>query len=412
MPCDHWQLPAGCDQYHRKQDGLPIQALHRTLDSAGERWRSGDQSTRSFNFNDRTMLTPEIALRDLRRYLDRFGIGLSPDAEEIIKAVEELGYSNDSAIYDWTFLGGLLMAYRPLRSAVIRYGGDPQAGVREIVAQLQSDDNDGYQVDDQDTPYSTLGHRGSSTRTTVIDLAISIARRNLRSTLIGADLLEALIDHHDRENPPHDNGTWADEALHTPYNTLAHIANGYHPSLWVRFADLRTDLMLVGSPASSFSPAENAPPEARSAVLMLLDEHPDFARNCFLIMPFRDTLVHTMIDSAVREILSEIGFRVLRADDRVYSEDLFTNMQAYIHACRFGVAVFERTLSDEFNPNVSLEVGYMLGQGKPVMLLKEQTIRQLHSDLVGRLYVPFDGMRISESLRPGMQKWLADRRLK
>lgn len=356
------------------------------------------------------MLTPETALSDLQSYLQRFGISLSDDAEQIVAAVEEIGLENDRDIYDWTFLAGLLAAFGPLRSAMIRLGGNPKVAFEEALASVR-EDGDEYQDGADEPPYST-GRRGLDTRTVVVDLAISIARRNHRSEVTGADLVEALIDSHDRVYPPQENDTWSDEALHTPYNTLAHITGSYHPALWVRFSDLRKEIGLLGSPASNLSPAETAPPEVRAAVLILLDEHPDYARNCFLIMPFRETPVHSAIQEAVREILAESGFNVLRADDRVYAEDLFANIQAYMHGCRFGVAVFERTLSEEFNPNVSLEVGYMLGQGKPVMLLKEQTVRQLHSDLVGRLYVQFDGMRVAESLRPGMLKWLSDRRLR
>ena len=356
------------------------------------------------------MLTPHTALADLQSYIQAFEMTLSEEAERIVLSVERIALENDRVVHDWTFLAGLLAAYAPLRSAMIRAGGNPIGALEQTLSRVR-EDGDSYQVDAAYPPYSDVD-RGLTTRTVVVDLAISIARRNHRSEILGADMLEALIDYYDREYPFQQNDGRGDEALHTPYNTLAHITGIYHPALWVRFSDLRREIGLQGSPVSDLSPAETAPPEIRAATLMLLDEYPDFVRNCFLIMPFRDTPVHSAIQDAVRDILRGAGFNVLRADDRVYSEDVFANIQAYMHSCRFGVAVFERTLSDEFNPNVSLEVGYMLGQGKPVMLLKEQTVRQLQSDLVGRLYVNFDGMQVAESLRPGMLKWLSDRRLK
>ena len=42
-----------------------------------------------------------------------------------------------------------------------------------------------------------------------------------------------------------------------------------------------------------------------------------------------------------------------RADEREYSDNLLDNVLTYLYACDFGVAVFERVESDEFNPNVT-----------------------------------------------------------
>lgn len=59
-------------------------------------------------------------------------------------------------------------------------------------------------------------------------------------------------------------------------------------------------------------------------------------------------------------------------------------------ACDLGVAVFEQLVEPDFNPNVSLEVGYMLAQKKKLLLLKERSLPRLSSDLVGHLYKEFD----------------------
>jgi hypothetical protein len=100
------------------------------------------------------------------------------------------------------------------------------------------------------------------------------------------------------------------------------------------------------------------------------------------------------------------GFDLVRADDQVYFEDLLTNIQAHIYGCRFAIAVVERILTNDFNPNVSLEVGYCLGLRKPVCLLKERTLPRLPSDLVGRLYDEFDGQDVRGSIPPTVERWL------
>ena len=83
----------------------------------------------------------------------------------------------------------------------------------------------------------------------------------------------------------------------------------------------------------------------------------------------------------------------------------------YIYGCGMGIAVFERIESDDFNLNVSLEVGYMMAMKRPVCLLKDRTLRALPSDLVGRLYKPFDLQDPSKSIPPVLRQWLKDKGL-
>ena len=62
---------------------------------------------------------------------------------------------------------------------------------------------------------------------------------------------------------------------------------------------------------------------------------------------------------AIQSTLGTFGIAALRADDKEYHDDLLPNVLTYIYGCRFGIAVFERLEAEDFNPNVSLEVGYM-----------------------------------------------------
>ncbi len=138
-------------------------------------------------------------------------------------------------------------------------------------------------------------------------------------------------------------------------------------------------------------------------------DHPDPSKCAFIMMRFGETEAHTRITKAIKETLQRCGLEGVRADDRTYAEDIFPNIRTYLHGCGFGIAVFERLTSDDFNPNVSLEVGYMFGMGKPVCLLKDSTLRSLHTDLVGRLYTNFDPQRIEDTLPGRLEGWLRDR---
>ena len=99
------------------------------------------------------------------------------------------------------------------------------------------------------------------------------------------------------------------------------------------------------------------------------------------------------------------------ADDKLYHDDLFWNILTYVYGCGFGIAVFERIEQEDFNPNVAFEVGYMMALKKQVLLLKDQTLKNLHSDLIGRLYKTFDPQRIAQSLGPKLETWLRDKGL-
>lgn len=135
-------------------------------------------------------------------------------------------------------------------------------------------------------------------------------------------------------------------------------------------------------------------------------DHPDPNKCAFLAMKFEKTRLHNEIVQAVRDACGRHGIQVLRADDKRYASQLWLNVQTYMHGCNWGIAVFERLTDNDFNPNVSLEIGYMISQGKHVCLLKDSTLPALQTDLMGHLYDEFDTQNPSESIPPVMDKWI------
>ena len=140
-------------------------------------------------------------------------------------------------------------------------------------------------------------------------------------------------------------------------------------------------------------------------------DHPAPKKTAFIMMRFLNTPAHDKIIDAIHQVLVPYGIEGLRADDKDYHDDLFPNILTYARGCSFGIAVFERIEADDFNPNVSLEVGYMLALGKPVCLLKDRTLKSLHTDLVGRLYKEFDPQNSEGSIPAVVTKWLKDRNI-
>lgn len=135
--------------------------------------------------------------------------------------------------------------------------------------------------------------------------------------------------------------------------------------------------------------------------------HPQ--KTAFIMMQFGNTAAHSDISQTLKTVLDGFGIIGLRGDDYEFHADLFYNVLTYIYGCDFGIAVFERITEDNFNPNVSFEVGYMLALRKPICLLKDRNLKTLHADLIGKLYRPFDPYDLRNSISGVMKKWMADR---
>jgi hypothetical protein len=139
---------------------------------------------------------------------------------------------------------------------------------------------------------------------------------------------------------------------------------------------------------------------------LFLDQHPDPDRNVFVMMRFMESDQMEEIYNTIKDACASYGFHAVRADDRDYTGELWSNVQVYMTCCHYGVAVFEDIDRRDFNPNVSLELGYMLGRRKRTLILKEQRLPDLPADVVHRLYKPFDMFAISSSVSREVSRWI------
>lgn len=158
------------------------------------------------------------------------------------------------------------------------------------------------------------------------------------------------------------------------------------------------------------TPLTDTPP---SAIMQSLErfrkEYPDPQKVAFIMMRFGTTDAHERIVAGIKTALDPLGIIAVRADEREYHDDLFPNVLTYIYGCGFGIAVFERIESEEFNPNVALEVGYMFALNKPVCLLKDRNLKTLQADLVGKLYKEFDSYNPTTTIPNELTRWLRDK---
>lgn len=170
--------------------------------------------------------------------------------------------------------------------------------------------------------------------------------------------------------------------------------------------------LVTGNQASSMTESQSADATVPLAIHESLAEfrkdHPEIGKTGFIMMQFGATETHNVIAQTIKDTLASHGLEAVRADDKEYHSDLYNNIQTYLHGCGFGIAVFERIESDNFNPNVALEVGYMLALGKPICFLKDKTLRTLHADLIGKLYKQFDPSAPKKTIPNELNKWLGD----
>ena len=137
-----------------------------------------------------------------------------------------------------------------------------------------------------------------------------------------------------------------------------------------------------------------------------LSDHPDPDRNVFVMMRFLSSPQLDEVNASIKDTLAVRGFHAVRADDRDYTGELWSNIEVYMTCCRFGIAVFEDIESRDFNPNVSLELGYMLGRRKRCLILKEKRLPDLPADVVHRLYKPFDMFNVGASVSREVARWV------
>lgn len=160
---------------------------------------------------------------------------------------------------------------------------------------------------------------------------------------------------------------------------------------------------------SKRSSLEKHPIEIRESLARFRKDYPDPAGVAFIMMRFSSAAPYAAISTAIRDSLNPFDIAAVRADEREYHSDLGQNVLTYLHGAGFGIAVFDRIESDQSNPNVAFEVGYMFARRKPVCLLKDKTLPTLPTDLVGRLYRVFDPYDVAATVQTSVSAWLTER---
>ena len=126
------------------------------------------------------------------------------------------------------------------------------------------------------------------------------------------------------------------------------------------------------------------------------------------MMRFKPGEQYEEITEILRREMGKYGLHVIRADDIDYTGDLWENVCLYMLGSTYGVAVFEEIDEREFNPNIALELGFMLALNKRCLILKDQRMPKMPTDIVGKLYKEFDTYNIETSVTRSVEAWAHD----
>jgi hypothetical protein len=138
-----------------------------------------------------------------------------------------------------------------------------------------------------------------------------------------------------------------------------------------------------------------------------LQDHP-YEWNVFIMMRYGTSDYFGAIERTIKNTLSRYRLFGHLARDQALAPALWDNIRIHMDSSRFGIAVFEDIDERYFNPNVSLELGYMLARRCECLLLKECRMNALHTDLCGRLYHEFDALDAAGTVPACIEGWLDD----
>jgi hypothetical protein len=126
-----------------------------------------------------------------------------------------------------------------------------------------------------------------------------------------------------------------------------------------------------------------------------------------LLMRFDDSEVMQAIHNAVVGEGDRHGYDVVRADDRDYTGELWTNVELCIRRAQLVICVLEDIERRDCDANVMVELGFALGLGRRTLLLVERRLPPVPAVLRHRMTRSFDVHALPRSVEKVVGRWLA-----
>ena len=132
----------------------------------------------------------------------------------------------------------------------------------------------------------------------------------------------------------------------------------------------------------------------------------------FVIMDFDERLLE--IYNIIASFFKEKDLIAVRANEAEFANNLWENTKVYLECCSTAVAIVDggKTNGDNgepiYNPNVAIEVGYMLCKGSKICILKDKTLNKLPTDISARLYKEYDSDNLKDTVTQALESWYSD----
>ena len=165
----------------------------------------------------------------------------------------------------------------------------------------------------------------------------------------------------------------------------------------------------VGHTIHPVIPPTLAPPGILRPILQFIDRFP-FDENVFGMTRFPSEPDVDPLKTAIkvaRAACAAEGMRLVLASDESIVDDLWSNVMAHMWASRYGIAFFEDRKKKGVNHNMTIEVGGMLVAGRRCALLKDVSIDDMPTDLVGHIYKPVDLAKVA-TVRRAVSAWITN----
>jgi nucleoside 2-deoxyribosyltransferase len=118
-----------------------------------------------------------------------------------------------------------------------------------------------------------------------------------------------------------------------------------------------------------------------------------------------DRKLQRVIDNVIN-VLQSRGYTGRLASDRPYHPILWKNIEIYLLGCSKGVAIVENKYTNELNPNIAMEWGWMRASSKDVLYLLERESENLRADFSAFISESFSWDFPEKDIELAINKWL------
>jgi hypothetical protein len=141
-------------------------------------------------------------------------------------------------------------------------------------------------------------------------------------------------------------------------------------------------------------------------------EHP-YDKSVFIMTKYPDNPPKTPLDAQLKTVIETVskavrdsGYKPHLASDKIYHPELFRNIEVYMLGCSKAIAIVESKHTQELNPNVMMEWGWLRSTDRKVLYLVEKDFNRARADISGLINKEFDWNDPGPGIAAAVQEFL------